>query len=165
MNNSEWDSIRDSIPDYEEGIANAFRYYGQIYVYQGNWPAALGNYLEALAIYEKLEKGHTDGWVCFDIATTHYSANNYKKTIEYCNIAQNKFRKRTDDGIGRKKAKEILLMQNRDHRSMATNITHDRLQVLNKKLRQKITLVITDLKDEKGNPAGTKVMIDIPFKN
>ena len=70
-----------------------------------------------------------------------------------------------DDGVGREKAKKILREQNRDHRSMATNITSERLKVLNKKNRQKIRLTITDLKDEKGNPAGTKVDIDIPFKN
>ncbi|MCD4729607.1 MAG: histidine kinase, partial [Bacteroidales bacterium] len=70
-----------------------------------------------------------------------------------------------DDGMGREKAKEILLKQNKDHRSMATDITRDRLKVLNKKLKQKIVLAIIDLKDEKGNPAGTKVTFDIPFKN
>jgi len=70
-----------------------------------------------------------------------------------------------DDGIGRDKAKEILLKLDKDHHSMATDITHERLQVLNKKLRQKIVLAIIDLKDEKGNPAGTRVTFDIPFKN
>ncbi|MCD4682011.1 MAG: histidine kinase, partial [Bacteroidales bacterium] len=70
-----------------------------------------------------------------------------------------------DDGVGREKAKEIQYRQDKDHRSMATDITHERLQVLNKKLRQKIILIITDLEDEKGNPAGTKVTFDIPFKS
>lgn len=68
-----------------------------------------------------------------------------------------------DDGVGRGKAKEIQYKLDKDHRSMATDITHERLQVLNKKLRQKISLTITDLKDDKGNPAGTKVTFDIPL--
>ena len=70
-----------------------------------------------------------------------------------------------DDGIGRENAMEILKEQNKGHRSMATDITRDRLRVLNKKLRQKIKLTITDLKDKNGNSAGTKVTFDIPFKN
>ncbi len=69
-----------------------------------------------------------------------------------------------DDGVGREKAKEIVLKQDKTHRSLSTDITRERLHVLNKKLKQKITLVITDLKDDKGNPAGTKVVFDIPFK-
>jgi len=63
------------------------------------------------------------------------------------------------------KAKEILQKQNIDYRSLATDITRERLQVLNKKLRQKISLAITDLKDDNGKPAGTKVVFDIPFKS
>jgi LytS/YehU family sensor histidine kinase len=70
-----------------------------------------------------------------------------------------------DDGVGREKAKQISKGQNKDHRSMSTKITRDRLKVLKKRFGKKITLAITDLKDEKGNPVGTKVCFDIPFKN
>lgn len=70
-----------------------------------------------------------------------------------------------DNGIGREKAMQLQQSQNTDHRSMSTDITRERLQVLNKKNRQKISLSIIDLKDDKGNPAGTKVTFDIPFKN
>jgi len=70
-----------------------------------------------------------------------------------------------DDGIGREKAQEIVFKQNKDHRSMATDITRERLMVLNKKLKQKITLLITDLKNKKDEPAGTKVVFDIPFRH
>lgn len=68
-----------------------------------------------------------------------------------------------DDGIGRKKAQEIQLKQNNDHKSLATTITQERIKVLNKKTRQKINLSIIDLKDENGKPAGTKVTFDIPI--
>ncbi len=70
-----------------------------------------------------------------------------------------------DDGIGREKAMKILKEQNKGHRSMATDITRDRLQVLNKKRRHKIRLAISDLKDDNGNPIGTKVVFDIPYKS
>jgi len=69
-----------------------------------------------------------------------------------------------DDGVGREKAMKQLQSRNNDHRSMSTEITRERLKVLNKKLKQKINLAITDLKDDQGNPAGTKVVFDIPIK-
>jgi hypothetical protein len=47
---------------------------------------------------------------------------------------------------------------------MATAITLERLKVLNKKLKKKIELRIIDLKDESGEAAGTKVVMEIPFE-
>nr|NQU93208.1 histidine kinase [Bacteroidota bacterium] len=45
-----------------------------------------------------------------------------------------------DDGVGREKAREILYKQNKDHKSLATAITHERIRVLNRKLKNKIQL-------------------------
>ncbi|MCD4725968.1 MAG: histidine kinase [Bacteroidales bacterium] len=84
--------------NYEKGIADGFRNYGHLYRHQGNYPQALNNYFEALSHYEKLDKKHTVAWVCYDIATTHYFARNYEKTIEYANMALEKFRKRLEGG-------------------------------------------------------------------
>ncbi len=67
-----------------------------------------------------------------------------------------------DDGIGRQKAQEILHKQNKDHKSLATSITQERIKVLNKKLKHKIKLEIFDLKNDNGDPAGTKVEFKIP---
>jgi tetratricopeptide (TPR) repeat protein len=67
-----------------------------------------------------------------------------------------------DDGIGRDKAREIGLKQGRIHRSLSTSITHDRLARLNKKLKTKIRLEITDLKNSHGEACGTKVTFGIP---
>jgi sensor histidine kinase YesM len=67
-----------------------------------------------------------------------------------------------DDGIGRKKAQEILQKQNKDHKSLATSITQERIIVLNRKLKHKIKLEIIDLKDEQGEAAGTRVIFEIP---
>jgi len=67
-----------------------------------------------------------------------------------------------DDGVGREKAKEIELKQKRMHRSMSTSITQERLIKLNKKLKHKIRMEITDLKDNFGIACGTRVSFGIP---
>jgi tetratricopeptide (TPR) repeat protein len=67
-----------------------------------------------------------------------------------------------DDGVGRQKAGKIKLDQNRDHKSLATNITLERIEVLNKKFKKKITLQIIDLGVEDGEPKGTRVVFGIP---
>ena len=60
------------------------------------------------------------------------------------------------------KAKEILYNINKDHKSLATAITYERIKALNKKLRKKIKLNILDLADHANNPSGTKVIFEIP---
>ncbi len=67
-----------------------------------------------------------------------------------------------DNGIGREMAQEIMLKQNKDHMSLATEITRERIHILNKKLKKKIVLNIQDLKDEKNQPIGTRVVFEIP---
>ncbi|MHC1778571.1 MAG: histidine kinase [Lentimicrobium sp.] len=68
----------------------------------------------------------------------------------------------TDNGIGRQRAQEILQQENKDHKSLATAITLERIQVINKKIKQKINFEIIDLKDEKGAAAGTSVVFRFP---
>jgi len=67
-----------------------------------------------------------------------------------------------DDGIGREKAQEALLQQDKGHKSLATVITRERIESLNSRSKQKITLDIIDLKDERGEAAGTRVVLRIP---
>lgn len=67
-----------------------------------------------------------------------------------------------DDGVGREKAREIESSQGRKHRSMATSITTDRLESINRRQKKKIRLEITDLKDAAGNGCGTRVRFGIP---
>jgi len=50
------------------------------------------------------------------------------------------------------------------HQSMATTITLERINLLNRKKKRKISLDIIDLKDESGEATGTKVVIEIPFE-
>lgn len=67
-----------------------------------------------------------------------------------------------DDGVGREKAWEAEY-QHKTHKSLATDIISDRLQVLNKKLKQKIFLNIIDLRSDNDKPIGTMVRLDLPY--
>jgi hypothetical protein len=49
------------------------------------------------------------------------------------------------------------------HKSLATEIIRDRIKILNKKLKQKISLGITDLKSEANESIGTLVRLDLPY--
>jgi LytS/YehU family sensor histidine kinase len=68
-----------------------------------------------------------------------------------------------DDGVGRSRALEIEREQKKDHRSMATLITRDRLAIMNRKLKTKISLEIIDLYNDAGNARGTKVVFEVPL--
>ena len=46
---------------------------------------------------------------------------------------------------------------------MATDIIRDRMAVLNKKLKQKISLSIIDLKSDADQALGTLVRLDLPY--
>lgn len=67
-----------------------------------------------------------------------------------------------DNGVGREKAHELEI--NRKHQSMATGITRERLANLGKKFRQKFILQIEDLKAESGEVIGTRVILEVPYK-
>jgi hypothetical protein len=91
----------------------------------------------------------------------------YKKTTGKINISfrleDNMIRFEVeDDGVGREKACEIEMKQNRMHRSLSTSITHDRLVRLNEKSKTKILIEIIDLKNDLGEASGTKVTFMIP---
>jgi len=67
-----------------------------------------------------------------------------------------------DNGVGREKAGEFENKHKR-HKSLATEIIRDRIQILNKKLKQKITLSIIDLKSEANEATGTMVKLEMPY--
>ena len=69
-----------------------------------------------------------------------------------------------DDGVGRQRAQELEKELRKDHQSMATEITRDRIRVLNKKKKHKIEFSINDLKEDNGDAAGTLIQIDIPLE-
>jgi tetratricopeptide (TPR) repeat protein len=68
-----------------------------------------------------------------------------------------------DNGVGREKAWEAEFAERGDRKSLATEIIMDRIQVLNKKFKQKIKLEIIDIKSEESVALGTKVLLDLPY--
>ena len=82
------------------------------------------------------------------------SGLNYKKELEL---------EVEDNGVGRQRAQEILREQDKDHKSMATAITLERIRILNKKLKRKILMEIIDLKNTNNEATGTKVRFEIPI--
>ena len=69
----------------------------------------------------------------------------------------------SDNGIGRQRSMEIKSPQEKEHQSMATFITAERIKTINKKLKKKIHFEIIDLKDKSGIATGTKVIFKIPL--
>lgn len=68
----------------------------------------------------------------------------------------------TDDGAGRGKAAEIALQKGKTHKSRALQIVSERLQILFPKQQELCSIRYTDLLDDNGLPAGTKVDITLP---
>jgi LytS/YehU family sensor histidine kinase len=68
----------------------------------------------------------------------------------------------TDNGVGRQHATILNSKGTMAKKSVGIEITANRLKMLNKQHESNSCLTITDLKDDDGNPSGTKVMIKIP---
>jgi len=67
-----------------------------------------------------------------------------------------------DNGIGRKSAGEFRAKDKKDYKSMATFLTQERIMLINKGKKRKISMEITDLMSSKGTPEGTLVKFHIP---
>jgi len=62
-----------------------------------------------------------------------------------------------DNGVGRSKAAEIKRQSGLNSKSRGMMITKERLEILSKKSDEKFSVKVIDLKDENGEPAGTRV--------
>jgi ligand-binding sensor domain-containing protein len=69
----------------------------------------------------------------------------------------------TDNGIGRQAAAKLKDTAE-GYKSMGTAIVDERIQALSTLFDGKLKNYITDLTDENGNAAGTRVTVEIPFK-
>lgn len=69
-----------------------------------------------------------------------------------------------DNGIGRAKALELKKKREKIHKAFATKATRERLQLINKNVHKNVSVVFYDLKDAEDHPAGTKVILTIPYK-
>ncbi len=70
----------------------------------------------------------------------------------------------TDNGIGRKKAQEIKAGRTFKRASVGIKLSEERLKHFSKNYKYSHQLKFVDLYDENGEPAGTKVIIEIPYK-
>ena len=69
----------------------------------------------------------------------------------------------TDDGIGREKAHELKSKTGQSRNSMGVKITTARLDVIRKLYNISCSADIEDLKNETGEPTGTRVTINLPL--
>ncbi|HUM45936.1 MAG TPA: two-component regulator propeller domain-containing protein [Chitinophagales bacterium] len=68
-----------------------------------------------------------------------------------------------DDGVGRRAAEEIKKGKLFQHNSVATRVTGERLEILNKIFDMPTAIQTIDLMDSAGRPSGTRVVIDLPM--
>lgn len=68
-----------------------------------------------------------------------------------------------DNGVGRKKAEELRNSSGIKRKSRGMLITRERLEILNKQNKEKFAVNVIDLHDEKGEPTGTRVEINILY--
>jgi tetratricopeptide (TPR) repeat protein len=68
-----------------------------------------------------------------------------------------------DNGIGREAALQIKEMKRSNHNSLGTQIASSRLDLVNSLYGTSLKTIYTDLKNEKGEPEGTRVEIHIPI--
>ena len=68
-----------------------------------------------------------------------------------------------DNGIGREAARERSNKRGENHNSLGTQITRSRLDLVNDLYGTSLKTIYTDLKNEKGEPTGTRVEIHIPI--
>jgi tetratricopeptide (TPR) repeat protein len=68
-----------------------------------------------------------------------------------------------DNGIGRTKAMEIRQQKSNNHQSMGLNITESRLKLVNELYGKNMKVIYTDLVDDRGEAAGTRVEINVPI--
>jgi sensor histidine kinase YesM len=68
-----------------------------------------------------------------------------------------------DNGIGREAAQEKKAKSEKNHNSLGTQIVSSRLDLVNALYGTSLKTIYTDLKNEKGEPGGTRVEIHIPI--
>jgi len=69
-----------------------------------------------------------------------------------------------DNGIGREKATEIRAKSGIKRQPKGMIITQERLQILNKQSSKNSLFRVIDLKDDNGEAAGTRIELDIQYK-
>ncbi len=71
----------------------------------------------------------------------------------------------SDNGIGRAASTAIQQGKKNSHKSLAMELTRDRLELMKQNLKGEYNIAIHDLKDNKGQACGTEVKLWIPYVN
>jgi sensor histidine kinase YesM len=69
-----------------------------------------------------------------------------------------------DNGVGRKRAMELKSVDGNSHKSLALEITRDRIKLLNQGKNANISLQIEDLFSPENISLGTRVTLLVPLK-
>ncbi len=64
-----------------------------------------------------------------------------------------------DNGVGRVRAQELQQKRSANHLSIGMKVARDRLKIMSEKMQQRMQIHVTDLYDQLGNAAGTRVEI------
>jgi ligand-binding sensor domain-containing protein len=67
-----------------------------------------------------------------------------------------------DNGIGRERSLQLKQEYRKRHKSLAMNISRERIEALNSIEKRKASLVVKDEYDAGGNPTGTSVILKLP---
>lgn len=68
----------------------------------------------------------------------------------------------TDNGIGRTKSEAIKATKNRTHKGLGTQITHERIELINQRYKTNAQVVLSDVVDSNNDLLGTRATIQIP---
>ena len=111
-------------------------------------PMIIQPYVENAIRHGLLHKGDDKGLLIIEFLVV----NDYLKCII------------EDNGVGRKKSKEIESWKQHTHIPQSTRITQDRIDLLNKSTKsEKYRVTILDLFDEQGEGSGTRVEVILPL--
>ena len=69
----------------------------------------------------------------------------------------------TDNGIGRAKAAEYKSKSATKNKSFGIQLTAERIELINQLYQTHTEVQVSDLVDERGQPAGTRVVVEIPI--
>ncbi|MEI9945553.1 MAG: histidine kinase [Chitinophagaceae bacterium] len=110
-------------------------------------PLIIQPYVEN-AIWHGLLHKESSGWLAISVMKSN--DNMLQCTIE-------------DNGIGRKKAKEMKSKSANANKSLGMKLTQERISMLNQHTSLNASIQIIDLADSNGEPTGTKVILKIPI--
>ena len=132
---------------FEDEFDYAFNIDPQIEVNNVKIPTMLLQPLVENSIKHGIMPGNTKGKIVVDVKK--------EEAVIICSVR--------DNGIGRAKAAKLNKSKFKDRKSLGLTITKNRIQLLKQNKQDEYDMIITDLKSDSGESAGTLVEIIIPL--